>query len=57
MFSPLGHFTDQNDRFPYPSTSKIPTLSYTWSLKKVTLLGDLKEGVKTNAPAPHPPQS
>ena len=36
----LGPFIDPNDRFPYSVVSfngKIPTLSYTLSLKKVPL--------------------
>ena len=38
----LGLFIDQNDKFStisYTSTSEIPTLSYTWSLKTVPLSG------------------
>ena len=37
----LGIFTDQTERFLYScnSTSEIPTLSYTWSPKKVPLSG------------------
>ena len=38
----LGPFTDPNDRFSYPVVSfkdKIPTLSYTLSLKMVPLSG------------------
>ena len=42
----LGLFFHRNDRFPSPlisctSTSKIPTLSYTWSLKLVPLSGGI----------------
>ena len=38
----LGLFTDRNDIFPHPFiylTSETHTLSYTWSLKKLPLLG------------------
>ena len=38
----LDLFTDWNDIFPYPFiylTSEIPSLSYTWSLKRLPLLG------------------
>ena len=38
----LDLFTDWNDIFPYPFiylTSEIPSLSYTWRLKRLPLLG------------------
>ena len=44
----LGASTDLNYRFPYPfltSTSEIPTLSYTWSRKKVPFQVGATQGV------------
>ena len=56
----LGSCTDQNDRFLFPfinSTSEIPTLSYTWSLKEVppsgvASLGPFKANVESTPPPP-----
>ena len=56
---PLGSCTDQNDRFLFPfinSTSEIPTLSYTWSLKEVPPLGVASLGpFKANVGSTQPP--
>ena len=52
----LGQFTDRNDRFLYPFTSEIPKLSYTWSMKQVTLRAKpSRKVIIGSSPPPSPP--
>ena len=58
----LDLFTDGNDIFPYPFiylTSEIPSLSYTWSLKRLPLLGGAfpYRPLYRVPPTPPPPNS